>query len=317
MSASTWLLFVSHLPSREAAPRMRVWRGLRALGAGILRDGVYVLPRRPHLEDALAEHADTVTSAGGQAHVLICPTRDRGQERDFRSLFDRGEDYAQWERSAAELVSRLPTLSEAEARREEAGLRRALEVITAVDFFPRDGLREQAEHTLTDVAGAVTARFSPEEPTAVAGTVTRRDPDHYRGRLWATRRRLWVDRVASAWLIRRFIDQRARFAWLERPADCPVHAVGFDFDGAEFSHVGERVTFQVLLAAFALDDDAPLARIGALVRYLDAGGAPVAEAAGVLALLAGARDRCAGDDEFLDAAGVLLDDLYTAFATSG
>ena len=75
--------------------------------------------------------------------------------------------------------------------------------------------------------------------------------------------RLWVDRVASAWLIRRFIDPEARFRWLAKPSDCPKSALGFDFDGATFTHVGERVTFETLMASFGLDDDAALARLAA------------------------------------------------------
>jgi hypothetical protein len=97
-----------------------------------------------------------------------------------------------------------------------------------------------------------------------------------------------VDRVASAWLIRRFIDPDARFLCLKEPQDCPPEAVGFDFDGAEFTHLGARITFEVLMASFDLDEDRALRRIGALVHYLDVGGIPVPEATGFAAILAGA-----------------------------
>jgi len=159
----------------------------------------------------------------------------------------------------------------------------------------------------------VNTYFSSDEPSPGNGVVERRDAAKYRHRVWATRRQLWVDRVASAWLIHRCIDPQARFLWLSSPSACPPDAVGFDFDGAEFSHLGELVSFQVLLAAFGLDEDPALRRLGALVRCLDIGGPPVPEAAGVLALLAGARDRCEDDDGFLQAATALLDDLRTSF----
>src|SRR3546814_6533704 len=80
-----------------------------------------------------------------------------------------------------------------------------------------------------------------------------------------------VDRLACAWLIHRFIDSQARFLWLESPALCPADALGFDFDGATFTHIEARVSFEVLLASFGLDQPG-LRRIGALVHYLDVGG---------------------------------------------
>ena len=127
------------------------------------------------------------------------------------------------------------------------------------------------------------------------------------------RRRLWVDRVASAWLIRRFIDRDARFQWLAKPSDCPRRALGFDFDGAAFTHVGDRVTFETLLASFGLDADAALARIGTIVHALDVGGDPVPEAKGFEAVMAGARERLSDDDALLAEMGTVLDSLYAHF----
>ena len=113
--------------------------------------------------------------------------------------------------------------------------------------------------------------LSPDEPHETAGGIARLDASSYQGRTWATRRRPWVDRVASAWLIQRFIDRDARFQWLSQPSDCPKGALGFDFDGAAFTHVGERVTFETLMASFDLEQDAALMRVAALVHQLDVG----------------------------------------------
>jgi hypothetical protein len=147
--------------------------------------------------------------------------------------------------------------------------------------------------------------------------MTTSERSQYRGRTWATRERLWVDRVASAWLIRRFIDSEARFVWPRRLAECPSTAVRFDFDGAEFTHVDERVTYEVLVESFALSNDPALMRIGAIVRALDLGGDCVAESAGFEAVLTGARERVSHDDELLEHVSVLLDDLYVAFSQPG
>ncbi|MNS90388.1 Chromate resistance exported protein [compost metagenome] len=122
--------------------------------------------------------------------------------------------------------------------------------------------------------------------------------------------------MASAWLIQRFIDPHARFLWLESPADCPDDALGFDFDGATFTHVGERVSFEVLLASFGLESDRGLSRLGTMVHALDIGGISVPEASGFEAMLAGARGRLKDDDALLAEIGTVLDSLYAHFAAN-
>jgi hypothetical protein len=120
--------------------------------------------------------------------------------------------------------------------------------------------------------------------------------------------------LASAWLIRRFIDPDARILWLDKPADCPEDALGFDFDGATFTHVGSRVTFEVLAASFDLEHDPGVEKIGTLIHYLDVGGVPVAEAAGFEAILRGARATFTDDDELLREAEKLFNLLYGTFS---
>ena len=119
-----------------------------------------------------------------------------------------------------------------------------------------------------------------------------------------------MDRVASAWLIQRFIDSKAAFLWLDSPANCPVDALGFDFNDATFTHVGNKVTFEVLVASFQLPSTPGMAKLAALVHALDAGGEAPAEAAGFEAILTGARARLADDDAFLAEVGSILDSLY-------
>ena len=131
---------------------------------------------------------------------------------------------------------------------------------------------------------------------------------------WITREHIKVDRVACPWLIRRFIDPKANFLWLKKPKDCPKTAVGFDFDGAEFTHIGARVTFEVLAASFGLEQDPAIARLGALVHYLDVGGIAVPEAAGFAAIMTGARVQHADDDKLLKAMGSVLDALHAGYS---
>jgi hypothetical protein len=122
-----------------------------------------------------------------------------------------------------------------------------------------------------------------------------------------------VDRVASAWLIQRFIDPKAQFLWLDSPADCPAGALGFDFNDATFTHVGDKVTFEVLAASFQLPTTPGMTKLCALVHALDAGGEAPPEAAGFEAIFTGARARIADDDAFLAEIGNILDSLYAHY----
>jgi len=309
-----WLLFILTLQGQQPAVRMRVWRALKALGTAVLRDGVYLLPNRPELVEPLHAQSEEVTASGGSAQLLEVDARDEQQEAEFRELFDRTAEYEKLLPGIGAAKKQLSKLDPAAVSIRIARLRREYEAIALSDFFP-GAARDQTREAVEDLAMAANAVVSPDEPHASAGRIQRLDPAKYRGRNWATRARPWADRLASGWLIRRCIDPRAKFLWLKSPKECPKKAVGFDFDGAEFTHVGAKVTFEVLLASFGLDADPALARIGALIHYLDVGGIPVPEAAGVEALLRGARSACADDDSLLAEAGKLFDLLYAHYAS--
>jgi hypothetical protein len=314
MTISTpWLLLVSSLPGQTQTARMRVWRALKATGAGALRDGVYVLPQTDSARKVFGEQAAEIIAAEGSAQIIAFASRGDAQQQELVALFDRSDEYRGLFGQLDALQGRLATLNEVEARRELAMLRRDLAALVAIDFFPGPS-QQQVEHALADAEHALNARYSPDEPLARRGAVPRCDLAQYRGRLWATREHLWIDRVASAWLIRRFIDKKAKFVWLKTARNCPKDAVGFDFDGARFTHRGARVTFEVLLASFGLGDDRGLTRLGALVHYLDVAGVSVPEAAGFAAIMAGARATQPDDDTLLKTMAPVLDSLYAAYA---
>ncbi|AOK54664.1 hypothetical protein WT15_14440 [Burkholderia stagnalis] len=313
---STWSLLVLTLPTENATARMRFWRALKAKGCAVLRDGIYLLPYSEERESMLRELAGAIAGSGGTAHLLRAPSLDASQDAEFRALFARDDEYAAFIRALSDARKTLSAQSPAELARGLRRLQKDYDALRATDWFPADAAA-RAEAAWRDFVAVVETVLSPDEPHAASRAIPLLPLGDYQGRTWATRRHLWVDRVASAWLIRRFIDPRARFLWLASPQDCPPGALGFDFDGAAFTHVDERVTFEVLLASFGLDNDAALMRLGEIVHALDVGGTAVPEAVGFEAVMAGTRQRAENDDQLLEQMGAVLDALYAHFASNG
>jgi hypothetical protein len=308
---NAWLVFLMTQPGKSPTPRIRLWRLLKGLGAAVLRDGVYLLPDREPLRQALEDQVQGVHTLGGAAYVLVVEPVT-ATDAHFRAFFDRSEEYAVLLTTIAHVRASLAETTEAQARRVLQQVRRDYEALLAIDYFPGPAQAQSAQ-ALADAETAVTRHFSPDEPQPLQAGIRHLERTTYRGKVWATRQRVWVDRVASAWLIRRFIDPDARFLWLPTPQDCPPEAIGFDFDGAAFTHTGHRVTFEVFVASFDLATDPALRRLGVLVHALDVGGVPVPEAAGFEAILTGVRASGADDDQMLTAMMPVLDALYTTF----
>jgi hypothetical protein len=227
-------------------------------------------------------------------------------------LFDRSDAYAQWRDGADALARSIPTLAEPDARRGLRAASDALDALQRADFFPAEAALQAAD-LLTSLRLALEARFAKGEPSAQAPHgIARLDAKRFQGRRWATRARPWVDRLACAWLIRRFVDASPRFVWLDDPARAPRGSIGYDYDGAAFTHVGNRVTFEVMAASFGLDADPRMQRVARVVHYLDVGGIPAAEAAGLEAVLGGLREVHVDDDRLAQAAAGVFDALHAA-----
>jgi hypothetical protein len=311
--SSNWLMLVTNLPGSKQTLRMRIWRALKSAGSELLRDGVYVLPNSNSARELFDEQRLEIKSSGGMAYVMPFQSESSEQKAELVKLFDRSSNYQSIQTKLNAFKRAVGKLSELDARRKLATIARDGATVVATDFFPGKSSR-QLQELLADAQTALDARFSPDEPQAVHGRIPRRDTKAFQGRTWATRKHMWIDRVFSAWLIRRFIDSTARFVWLENIKDKPKRALGFDFDGAEFSHVDSKVTFEVLLASFGLESDAGLMRLGMLVHFLDVGGIPVAESAGLVAIIAGARALQPDDDALLQSITPALDSLYHSYS---
>lgn len=304
---------VLSLPTRNSTLRMRLWRALKDTGCAVLRDGVYLLPASAAA--ALEKIESDIRSHGGFAMTLELKPRSAEQAAQIEKLFDRGAEHGALVQKIAAAKASLARLGPRKAQTAIARLERAAEKLSRIDFFAGEA-KLQAAAALSELKQAYRQTYAGGEPRSSKRSLRPHDGARYRKRLWATRKALWVDRLASAWLIKRFIDRDARFVWIARPSERPKKAVGFDFDGAEFTHVGNRVTFEVLAASFGLDHDQALAAIGAAVHFLDVGGIPVPDARGLEAVLKGARERARGDDALLAEAMRTFDHLYAGYRSS-
>ena len=312
MISNTFTTLVLSLPTRNKTVRMRVWRALRSMGCGVLRDGVYLLPSGAPQASRFIEIESEVAAAGGFAMTVELDVKTSTQFERVRRLFDRTPAYTDLLREIGSVRRSLPRLGARRGVAANRRLRQALRDIVETDFFPGQA-NLQAEDALSGLEREAARLYADTEPRAADHPVRKANAAKYRKRLWVSRKHPWIDRLASAWIIKRFIDPEARFAWVENPKRRPQTSVGFDFDGAEFTHAGHRVTFETLLASFTLEDDPALTRIAGAVHYLDTGGIPAAEAEGIQAILQGMREKCRGDDELVLESFRIFDYIYSAW----
>jgi hypothetical protein len=304
---------VLSLPARHATLRVRVWRALKETGCGVLRDGVYLLPKDAPAAALLGRMQQEIIAAGGSAQLVELAPKSSREAGEIRKLFDRTAEYSAVLRNIGELRASLSRLGAAKARGAVERAKRAVTRLSGMDFFPGEA-RRQAIEAAAALEHDLREAYPKGEPRPSRRPMRQLDPLSYRKRVWATRKNLWVDRMASAWLIRRFIDRDARFVWLDHPRQRPKKAIGFDFDGAQFTHVDGRVTFEVLVASFGLQGDPALASIAQSVHYLDVGGIPVPDAKGLETMLKGAREKAKNDDALLAEATRVFDLLYSAYS---
>lgn len=302
---------VLSLPTRNSTLRMRLWRALKESGSGVLRDGVYVLPETA-ADGVLGKLEAEIRSHGGFAMTLRLEPRTAEHLGALRKLFDRSEDYAVLAQKLLEAKASLARLGARRAQTAIRRLERAFQRLSAIDFFAGEA-KAQAAAALAELKNSYSSMHSGGEPRFSKRGLRRLERARFQRRVWATRKAPWVDRLASAWLIKRFIDRDAKFAWIARPSECPKKAVGFDYDGADFTHVKNVVTFEVLMASFDLDTDPALAAIGRAVHFLDVGGIPVPDAKGLETMLRGAKEKARSDDALLAEAMRTFDNFYSAY----
>jgi len=306
------------LPTRNSTVRMRVWRALKDSGCGVLRDGVYVLPAGSG-NGVLGGIESEIRSAGGFAMTLELTPRTAEQAAEVRKLFDRSADYGALMQKIDAAGGALLRLGARKAQTQLRRQRAAFDKISKIDFFPGQA-KLQAAEAIASLERRFQEAYAGGEPRSSKRRLKLLDPARYQKRFWATRKDLWVDRLASAWLIKRFIDRNAKFVWIARPSERPGKAIGFDYNGAQFTHVHNLVTFEVLRGSFGLDRDPALRAIGSAVHFLDVGGIPAPDATGLETLLKGIKQKARSDDELLAEAMRIFDFFHSAYtdkASSG
>ena len=295
---SDWLLFIPQVPPDPPSLRVKFWRRLQGLGAVAVKGSVYVLPANERTLEDFQWLAKEIVGAGGEA--AVCEARFIGGVDDgaVRALFDAARN-AEYD-DLIDQAGQLDGTDAAKVRR----LRRRFERISEIDHFGASR-REAAD-------GAVRALEALEDGSM---DTTALSPEAYRGRSWVTREGMKVDRMASAWLIRRFIDPEAAFRFV--PAMAPEVKPGelrFDMAEGEFTHEGDRCTFEVLIQRFGLAAPAlvPLAEIIHDIDLKDGKyGRPEASGVG-LAVLALAASY-PPDEDRLAQGSALFEGLYRQF----
>jgi len=305
----TLLLLLVGVPPQPSSLRVRVWRRLRSLGAVALKRSAYLLPDTPERYEDFQWLAQEIQRAGGDATLIRVQQIENVSEADVLGLFHepRNQDYRQLAARYRKVLQSLDQKSAAKsARRHEelARLGKDHQRIRDIDFFDAPGGAEVRR--LEEVIAMRTRRPETvrreERPTL--------DITKLRGRRWVTRPRPHIDRIASAWLIKRFIDTDAEFAFAP-PAEFPKDAIPFDAPGVELSHQGEDCTFETLMKRARLRDRR-LTRLAEVVHEADLrdGKYPHDEARGidvaVRALLAASSD----DHHVLAQGMALFEGLY-------
>jgi hypothetical protein len=308
MNGSLLLLLVG-VPPTPSSLRVRVWRRLRSLGAVPLKRSAYLLPDTPERYEDFQWLAQEIQREGGEATLIRIQQIENLSADQVARLFHepRDRDYRQLAARYRKALQRLDSKSARSGPLQEelARLTREHQRIRDIDYMGAPGGAEvrRLEEVITMRSRRPETVRREERPTL--------DLAKLRGRRWVTRPRPHIDRIASAWLIRRFIDPQAEFVFAP-PAEFPEDAIPFDAPGAELSHQGEDCTFETLVKRARLRDRR-LTRLAELVHEADLrdGKYPHEAARGIdvaiRALLAASPD----DHQVLASGMTLFEGLYT------
>jgi hypothetical protein len=305
-----WLLLVHQIPPKPDYFRVKVRRRLQRIGAVALKSSVYVLPSREEALEDFRWLLREIVADGGEASLCVAEFIEGVSRGALEAMFaaERDADYREISAEAEALTgdNGRPEDKAAQLDTELGRLRRRLDEVIAIDYFGAPG-RKAAERAIA----------AAESRLDRAGSA-KNELDLMRGRVWVTRSDVFIDRIASAWLIRRFIDPKARFKFTASRTYRPKPGeVRFDMYEGEYTHEGERCTFETLLERAGLRDKG-LRAIGEIVHDIDCkdGRYGREEAPGVAALMRGLVRAYPADSARLKEGATLLDQLYASLRTA-
>jgi hypothetical protein len=320
-SDGRWLLLIHQIPPKPSYFRVKIWRRLQRLGAVAVKNSVYALPKTDQTQEDFQWLLREIVEGKGEASICEANFVDGLSNEQVEAQFQAARDaeYGQIAadgRKAAAMFPRRGAIDaalRAELEGEVAKLERKLAEIVAVDFFGAPG-RDAAEGIVRELEARITGRKSTGGPKP--GSYRRED---LAGKTWVTRKGIHVDRMASAWLIRRIIDPDARFKFVSPKGYKPLAGeIRFDMFEAEFTHEGDHCSFEVIVDRVGLDD-AGLKPIAEIVHDVDLKDAKFgrAETVGIERLIAGIAMAHKDDEIRLARAAVVFDDLYEYFKRKG
>jgi hypothetical protein len=310
-----WLLLIHQLLPHPNALRVKIWRRLHQVGAVAIKQSVYVLPLSEHSREDFSWLLKEILEGGGDGSISEVRFLEGLTDEQVIDLFQaaRKADYEKIIQEAEPLLSEWTSGKNdlqdpgIKGAAQVSKLQRRLEEVAAIDFFPTPE-RGTAEILLNDLATRVSGG-SLAEPAEKEGF------DTLKGKTWVTRKNLFVDRLACGWFIRRFIDREAAFKFIPGPRYGPAPGeLRFDLFEAEFTHEGDRCTFETMIRRLGLHDRA-LASVAEIVHDIDLKDQKYGrgETEGFRALLTGLGATYPDDNQRLEEGSRLFENLYAYF----
>jgi len=314
-----WLLFFYSVPSKPVSNRMRVWRRLMKAGAAQLKGAVYILPDTEEHNEFLQWLVSEISGMKGEGAFARIEKIETMKNSEIIALFNeqRGADYRDIGKSLDDLERRLGSIQKGARVKnikiiseQLVKLLREYDGIVAIDFFHLDEGKRLSERII-NLKSQIRALSGVEERKE--GPILTRDITKYYAKVWVTRKKPFVDRMASAWLIRKFIDSKAVFGFIdEKDIDAlDKKSSAFDIRGGEFTHSSDMCTFEGLIKAFGLKGKI-LRKMAEIVHDLDMRDDKykAAEAKGLEDILSGIRKSAKDDSEALEKGMAVFEMLY-------
>lgn len=316
-----WLLLIHQIPLKPAYFRVKIWRRLQGLGAVAIKNSVYVIPKNEETLEDFQWVLREIVQGGGEASICAANFIEGLTDEQIEAMFQaaRDADYAQIAEEARSVLDSVPASASAITDEDKTGieanlsrLKKRFSSVTALDFFAASG-REPAETVMKQLEERLKeARRKTETDEA---ETEKRDLGDLRGRTWVTRKGVYVDRIACAWLIRRFIDPDAQFKFVSGKGYRPrTGELRFDMFEGEFTHEGDLCSFEVLVKQFFTADQA-LTEMGKIIHDLDFKDSKFKkpETAGIGGLMNGLASAHKSDETRLERGSAIFDDLYEYF----